>query len=121
MKTPRPPEPSWDGPGNPGANVGVTTLFEREPVRVFLAGLAAIVVFALEASNLLGWTQVDRAQLAAIEAFIAAACAWVAKILRTAVTSPATAQELAEDLRTARRANEWSSAFNVAQRLRGDR
>ena len=79
----------------PVSEPGEAPLTQREPVRVALAGLAVVVVLALEATNQLGWTDLDRPQLAAIQAFVAGACAWVAKILRAVVTSPATAAELA--------------------------
>lgn len=70
---------------------GVT---EREPVRVFLGGLAGVVGLGLIAVDLLGWVDLSTEQTAAIVACVAGACALVSETLRARVYSPATVEHL---------------------------
>lgn len=63
---------------------------KEEPVVVGLGSLAGVVDAGLLVSNSLGWTQLDGNQLGLIIGFVTVACGAVAKVLRSAVTSPAT-------------------------------
>jgi hypothetical protein len=77
-------EPPPVGPG----------IVARQPVRVFLGGLAGVVSLGLIAANALDWIDLDNNQTAAIVATIAGACALVSETLRAKVYSPATVATL---------------------------
>jgi hypothetical protein len=60
----------------------------NEPVLVLLAGLAAVVNLGLAAAVKLGWLVLDAGQIAAVVAFVTAACGLAAAVIRSKV-SPA--------------------------------
>lgn len=67
---------------------------DREPVLIFLAGLAAVVDAGLIASTGLDWLPWDGGQCASVVAFVTAACALAAAVLRSIAFSPATVARL---------------------------
>jgi hypothetical protein len=69
-------------------------IVEREPVRVFLAGFAALVGLGLVAADAMDWIDVTHEQTAALVVFVGALCALVSETLRAKVYSPATVTEL---------------------------
>lgn len=60
---------------------------DREPVLIVLGGLGTIISLALVATNVLGWTDLDPSQVAAIIALVAAITGLVSALLRGEVWS----------------------------------
>jgi hypothetical protein len=73
---------------------GGPDVVDREPVRVFLAGLAGVVGLGLVAAEALGWLDIDPNQNAAVIAFVAAVATLISETLRARVYSPATVQSM---------------------------
>jgi hypothetical protein len=73
-------------------------IVEREPVRIFLAGLAGLVDLALIAAAALDWVDLTPEQTTAIVACVTAACLLVSETLRGAVYAPATVDEMTRPL-----------------------
>lgn len=69
-------------------------IVEREPVRVFLAGFAAVVGLGLVAADAMDWIDVTHEQTAALVVFVAALCTLVSETLRAKVYSPATVADI---------------------------
>jgi hypothetical protein len=64
-------------------------IINTEPVIVFLTGLAGIVDLGLIAADGLDWVYLTNEQTAAIVAFVTAATALIAGVLRAKVWAPA--------------------------------
>lgn len=62
-----------------------STIVDREPVRVFLGGLAGVVGLGVGAATALGLVDLTVEQASAVVAFVAAVCALVAGTLRRSV------------------------------------
>lgn len=80
-------QPLPEPPSEPG-------LIDTQPVGVFLAGLAALVDAGIAAATALDWIDLSTEQAAAVIAFITAATALAAAVLRSRVYAPATVAEL---------------------------
>lgn len=65
-------------------------LVEREPVLVFLAGLAGVVDAGLITADTLNWVALTNEQTTSLVAFVTAVTALVAGVVRAKVWSPAT-------------------------------
>lgn len=59
---------------------------DREPVLIFLAGLAAVVDAGLIAAANLGWLSWDGDQIAKVVVFVTSMCALFAAMIRAKVT-----------------------------------
>lgn len=66
----------------------------REPVAVFLAGLAGVVDIGLIMATALDWVTLTNEQCAAVVAFVSAVCALIGAVLRSLVYAPATVRRL---------------------------
>lgn len=75
-----------------------TGLLDREPVLVFLSGLAGLVDLGIIAGNALDWLQLDEGQTVAVVAFVTAVTALIAGVLRASVYSPATVARIEQGL-----------------------
>ena len=59
---------------------------KKEPVLILLGGLAGLINLGLIAANAVGTTHLDGTQIAAVVAFVTAACALAAAVVRSYVT-----------------------------------
>jgi predicted lipid-binding transport protein (Tim44 family) len=76
------------------ANPATEPITEREPVRVFLGGLAGVVSLGLIAATLMDWVDLTTEQTAGLVAAVAGICVLVSETLRARVYSPATVAEI---------------------------
>lgn len=74
--------PTTDGP------------LDREPVAIFLTGLAAVVAAGLAAADALDWVSLDTDQTAAVITFTTAVTGLIGAVLRSRVYAPATVARL---------------------------
>lgn len=65
---------------------------KKEPVRILLAGLAGVIDLGLIAAARLELVALDAGDIAAIVAFVTAACALAAAMIRSRMDSPATVE-----------------------------
>lgn len=73
-------------------------LVERQPVAVFVSGLAGVVALGLAAATALDWVDLTFEQCTIVVAFVTAACALCGGALWGAVYSPATVADLTAPL-----------------------
>ena len=70
-----------------------TTIVEREPVAVFLAGLTGLVDAAIVAATALDWVDLTAEQAAALVGFVTVAAGLIGGVLRANVWAPANIEQ----------------------------
>lgn len=65
------------------------TIVDREPVAIFLGGLAALIDVGLVAANAMEWVSLTDGQTASLVAFVTAFTALAGSMVRARVWSPA--------------------------------
>jgi hypothetical protein len=71
-------------------------LGDREPVAIFLAGLAGLIDLGIVMATRLGWVDLTAEQGAAIVAFVTGATFIAGGMLRSTVWSPASVAEITQ-------------------------
>lgn len=70
------------------------SLVARQPVAVFLTGLAGLVNLGLVAADAMNWVSLQPVQTGSLVAFVTAACSLVGITLHAKVWAPATVAQL---------------------------
>lgn len=70
------------------------SLVEREPVRLFMAVVAAVVNLGIVVAENLDWLDLTPWQTTGLAAFVVAVCVIASEALRRQVYSPATVDEM---------------------------